>query len=56
MIEPMCWGSKKSTGERVPAVTLTKASIAAWLPYMARISCCISGGGGSSVASCVVNS
>ena len=51
MMRPMCSGSKNSTGDRVPAVTLTKASIASRLPCTAPRSCCISGGGISSVAS-----
>ena len=35
MIDPMLVGSKKSTGETVPAVTLAKSSIADWLPWIA---------------------
>ena len=49
-------GWRKSSGDIVPAMTLTKASMAAWLDWLAARSCCISGGGGSRVASCVVNS
>src|SRR6185436_10935211 len=45
MIRPMFSGSKNSTGETVPAVRLTKASIASWLPCTAPSSCCISMGG-----------
>ena len=49
-------GSKNSVGEMVPAVTLTNESIASRLPWIAPSRCCISSGGASSVASCVVNS
>ena len=48
--------SKKSRGDRVPAMTLTNASIAGWLPWIAPKSCCIGGDGGARVAIRVVNS
>ena len=56
MSRPMCSGSKNSTGDTVPAVMLANASIASWSPCTAPNSCCISGGGASSVANWVVNS
>ena len=39
MIRPMRSGSKNSSGDTVPAVMLTNASIASRLPYMAASSC-----------------
>ncbi len=56
MIDSTLSGAKKATGDSVPAVTLTKPSIAAWLPCISPMSYCTSGGGGSSVASWVVYS
>jgi hypothetical protein len=52
---PMWSGSKKAAAETVPAMTPTNSSIAAWLPASAPKSCCISAGGGSSVANSVVS-
>ena len=53
---PTFSGAKNSMGDTVPAVRLTNMFIASWSPCIAPSSCCISGGGGSIVASCVVNS
>lgn len=47
---------KKSGGERVPQLRLTKASMPSWLPWSAPSSAASSGGGGDSSARWVVNS
>ena len=47
---------KNSAGDVTPPFTRANPSIASWLPRMAARSCCISGGGGSRVASWQVNS
>ena len=56
VMAPTLSGDRNWAGEMVPAFIWTKPSIAARLPWMAPNSCCISGGGGSSVASRHVNS
>lgn len=56
MIRPTFSGAKNRGAGTVPATTLTKSSIASWSACIAPISCCISGGGGSSVAKSHVNS
>ena len=43
-------GAKNSAGDIVPAFIRAKLSMAFWLPWTAARSCCISGGGGCSVA------
>ena len=43
--------AKNSAGEIVPAFICTKASILAWLPWIAANNCWVSGAGGASVAS-----
>ncbi len=55
-MRPMFSSEKNSAGEVTPAFTRAKPSIASWLPCTAPSTCCISGGGGSSVASWHVNS
>ena len=45
MMRPAFSGAKNSGAGSVPAMTLTKPSIASWLPCIAPMSCCISGGG-----------
>jgi len=47
---------KNSAGDRVPAMTLAKESMAGRLPCIAASNRCISSGGASKVASCVVKS
>ena len=56
MILPTFSGAKNAAGEIVPAFIFTKPSIADSLPAIAAKSCCICGGGGSSLASWQVNS
>ncbi len=46
MMRPMFSGLKNSGMGSVPAWTLTKSSMACWLPATAPSSCCVSGGGG----------
>ena len=46
MMRPMFSGLKNSGIGSVPAWTLTKSSMACWLPATAASSCCVSGGGG----------
>jgi hypothetical protein len=49
-VRAMPFGEKTTSGDSVPAFTLTKSSIAAGLPEMAASNCCVSGGGGLRVA------
>jgi hypothetical protein len=56
IIRPTLSGAKNSGAGSVFACTLTKASMASWFPYIAPMSCCISGGGGCSCANSSVNS
>src|SRR5680860_831363 len=55
MMRPTFSGAKNSGAGSVAAMTLTKSSIASWLPCIAPNSACISAGGGSSVANSQVN-